>query len=284
MKDMPDTHGMGKRALKAAQNCTTVAHAYLAVMSDCVITVESYTAYKTVFQPSGSKQPELFRLVAMCSRKNSDFQAKETLLIRVAAKELEQGPRLLKFLAGIEDPEWFAENIGDVIAALPTLRTACRPGATTKLEELAQKSLKSHAQTLSAQEGDADLEELQTCLKHLDFFATSEASAASLQECRVAMSDRLRQCEASTATQEIVQLAKSVEDGDTSKVTSSGFIACLDSCKGHALDSIQEPLKNIATSLESTIATIATTLTDVDNGSCDKFKQVGENFLLLCPS
>ncbi len=184
--------GVGQRSLKATQNITTFAQAYLVVTSDRVLDGDSYDAYTSVFVPTNGKtQLEFFKLLAAVSRKNEEFRSREQKLNKMASSELKSSRQVLDLME--LSNEMSMEIVDKVALALPDMRANCRPGITDQLSERTAAWLEARVSILcmaSAEDGDAiaitaeAAVDLKTASKHLPYFCQILPERADLPKSR----------------------------------------------------------------------------------------------------
>jgi hypothetical protein len=96
-KDSPHMRQLGPAVLSAIEQVVTFAKAYLVVVGDGILDVESHGAFSSVFLAPGqvasgkNRQSSYFKLMAAAARRSEDFKRKETQVTQRAGPELEHG-------------------------------------------------------------------------------------------------------------------------------------------------------------------------------------------------
>jgi hypothetical protein len=263
---MPAEHGLGPRALKSVMMTGRVAKAYLAVVSDQVLTPEAHAAFGEVFLNSGrnQKQSDFVRLFSICARKNAAFKQMESRMVKLASKELEFGPKIVAFTAKLAEPGGVGEDdIAEMIDILPKAKASCRDGATTELAGKLHALMIDKSSNLSAEdERDGLLDELTTCGKQLAALSTDEKASEALQDARKEVSDRLKTLHASTSGRDIIDLAAAVEAGTSSMHVTEEFLAKLNACHGHDMTAAMDALASLKRALHSSLKESMSTLSE----------------------
>jgi hypothetical protein len=197
----------------------------------------------------------------MCARKNKDFKAAETALLRVSSKELEFGKELKDLESRLGDADWLSDDVlGDVIERLPAMRSGCRDGATQTLEAGLKQWLKQRVVDLCASEDGGSEEALLQCQRHLAFFSSTEAGAQELQDPRTAIADKLRSVQAMSSVQGLKDLADAASTGEVEDLKGGELLKKIDACKGHDMSGVMEAITTIEQTLYKLLMDSATNI------------------------
>jgi len=259
---VPDNYG--PKLAGAMQSVTRFAKAYVGAAGDGFFTPDTHDAFTQIFVSARGKQTkttELHKLLAITCRKNAGWKKKEAQAIRVAAMELEAGPKMQAAIAAMDADERLAPAaLKDILAPYSQWVDDCRPGVFSNFEDKvvawAGNIFKDTQAT--AAEGSIDVDEsIETLRVTSDCLSSFTGEAAVAQ--RSAIAEHLKEVVGSRSARAIIQLSESV---DLCVLRGDGLVAKLDALPASvgeevtlALDTLFESMQNILKNMLADITT-----------------------------